>query len=354
MSKCKEPNVEILNAKSLHLKAYADEGLPGDEHFEIVESKVDPSSLQDGEICVSAMVMSVDPYLRSGIKSGRGKNLGDVMSGFIAGKVLASKNKEWVVGDLYGAAMPFSTIQIVSEKAMKNTIIWKLTGRVTEDEISYGIGLLGMPGSTAYGGLIDILRPIEGQTIFVSGAAGAVGSAVGMIAKNIYSCKVIGSCGGPEKCKMVEEKFGFDATIDYRKCTDRKALTLALKEEAPDGIDMYFDNVGGMHFEAAFDSLRQHGRIAVCGGISNYNSANPPPCAIDPIKMIYSHQRIEGFVCMPWLKGLKGNFHEDMHTWLKEGKVVAQETHFKGIENWPTAFKGLFTGANKGKAVVLV
>lgn len=344
----------VLNAKTLQLKANCDEGLPGDEHFEIVESKVDHGALEEGEICVSSMVMSVDPYLRGGIKTGRGKKPGDVMTGFVAGKVIASNNKEWVVGDLYGAALPFSTYQIVSAKAIKATVMWKLTGKVTEDKISCGIGILGMPGATSYGGLIDVLKPIEGQTIFVSGAAGAVGSVVGMLAKNVYKCKVIGSCGGPEKCKMVEEKFGFDATIDYKKCKDREALTAALKEKAPDGIDMYFDNVGSMHFEAAFDSLRPHGRIAVCGGISNYNLAKPPTCAIDPMAMIYSFQRIEGFVCQPWLSGAKGNFHKDMPGWLKEGKVVVQETHFKGIENWPTAFKGLFTGANKGKAVVLI
>jgi NADPH-dependent curcumin reductase CurA len=142
---------------------------------------------------------------------------------------------------------------------------WKLTGLIDENDIGLGIGILGMPGSTAYGGLIDVLRPNKGETIFISAASGAVGSLVGMIAKNIYECKVIGSVGGPEKCALVKEKFGFDHAIDYKKCNSADELSAALKAVAPEGIDMYFENVGGMHFEVAFNSLRNGGRMAICG-----------------------------------------------------------------------------------------
>ena len=211
-----------------------------------------------------------------------------------------------------------------------------------------------MPGSTAYGGLIDILRPVRGEVIFISAASGAVGSVVGMIAKQVFGCTTIGSCGGPDKCKLIKEKFGFDYAIDYKTCSDAEELKAALKEAAPDGIDMYFENVGGIHFDAAFASLRQGGRIAVCGAISQYNLSNTPGNNINIMNMIYSAQRIEGFVCAPWLSGKKGNFLNDMAGWYKEGKIVEQETVTDGIENWPVAFQSLFTGANRGKVVVRV
>ena len=255
-----------------------------------------------------------------------------------------------------GRAGPFSTAQVVSEEELRMGC-WKLSGKVTDTTISYGIGVLGMPGSTAYGGLIDILRPKQGETIFISAASGAVGSLVGLIAKNIFNCTVIGSCGGPQKCEIVTKELGFDHVIDYKLPENCSAEGLAnsLKAVAPDGIDMYFENVGGIHFEAAMANLRAGGRVAVCGAISEYNQAAPPQLVIKSVaNMIYKAQRVEGFVCMPWLFQQKGNFHEDMYQWLSEGKVVVKESFFHGIESWPTAFRALFTGENIGKVVVKV
>lgn len=343
--------MSVLEAKTVHLKTLVDGVAPGPEHFEIKETKVDTNDIKDGEICVRAMVMSVDPYLRGGIKTGGTKKVGDAMSGFISGKVIASKSADWKENDLIGMSANFSTVQIADTR---KTVAWKLTDIVTEENISHGIGILGMPGSTAYAGLLDVLKPEEGQTIFVSGAAGAVGGFVGQLAKKLKNCKVIGSCGGPEKCKLVKEKFGFDECIDYKTVSNTEELKAALKHVAPDGIDMYFENVGGMHFEAAFESLRPHGRIAVCGGISNYNSTTVNKIKMNPSQMIYNFQRIEGFVCFPWLSGKKGNFLKDMAGWVNEGKIVIEETVYNGIENWPVAFNGLFIGANKGKAVLKV
>ena len=191
----------------------------------------------------------------------------------------------------------------------------------------------------------------EGQTIFVSAAAGAVGSVVGQIAKNICNLKTIGSAGGAEKCELIK-KFGFDHTVDYKSVSNAEELKAKLAEAAPDGIDMYFENVGGMHFDAAFASLAKNGRIAVCGGISQYNEENAAKQSVELMKMIYSFQRIEGFITWPWLVGQKGNFLVDMAKWWKEGKVVAEETFFEGIENWAVGFQSLFTGANKGKVVI--
>lgn len=211
-----------------------------------------------------------------------------------------------------------------------------------------------MPGSTAYGGLIDILRPKKGETVWVSGAAGAVGGMVGMLAKNVFGCRVIGSAGGPEKCKMVVEKFGFDECVDYKACRSTKELIMALRKVSPKGIDMYFENVGGMHFEAAMSCLRPKGRVAVCGVISGYNDAKLPPNKVNLGNMIYTGQRIEGFECSPWLLGKRGNFLQDMAKWVQEGKVTIQETRFEGLESFGSAFRALFVGGNTGKVVVRV
>lgn len=348
--------LDTFTTKSVTLNSPLEEGLPGPEHFTIIESTVTADELEEGDILVQVLAMSADPYLRGSIKSG-GHNAtapGQVMSGFVSGKVAISKHPDWQVGDFIGGSMKFATFQVVKSPALaKGGMIWKLTGLIADESaISYGIGVLGMPGSTAYGGLIDVLRPLKGETIFISAASGAVGALVGQIAKHLYDCVVIGSCGGPAKCALAKDTFGYDHVIDYKTCENVEQLIAALKSVAPDGIDMYFENVGGMHFEAAMATLRPYGRVAVCGQIAEYNKGSPHVCAFEPMKMIYTCQRIEGFVCHAWLTGKKGNFFSDMAEWLQEGKVKVQETFFEGIDSWPLAFQSLFTGGNTGKVVV--
>lgn len=280
---------------------------------------------------------------------------GDCMVGFIAGRVVASNHSNWVVGDLFGGSLPFCTVQVVTADQLKNGALWKLTHVLDEAHISYGIGILGMPGSTAYGGLIDVLQPKAGETIWVSGAAGAVGGLVGQIAKNVVGCKVIGSAGGGAKCNMVTNFYGFDACVDYKQATDAASLAAAVKSASGgQGIDMYFENIGGMHFEAALANLRPRGRIAVCGTISVYNESKPVQEKISVSSLIYNTTRIEGFVCHPWLTGARGNFLSDMAKWLKEGKLRVEETTFDGIDKWPEAFQALFLSKNSGKVVVRV
>jgi NADPH-dependent curcumin reductase CurA len=345
-----------MGAKAIVLKSYADEGLPTEDHFEIMELEI-PPLLIEGSIQIKVLAMSADPYLRGRINSRSPMKypLGETMSGFVVGKVVASlNNPNWAEGDLFGGSLPFMTVQTLTPKVLQSSLLWKLTGLLEESEITLGLGIMGMPGSTAYGGLIDVLRPNNGETIFISAASGAVGSIVGMLAKRLYNCTVIGSCGGAEKCALIKEKFGFDHAIDYKTLSTAEELIAALKEVAPNGIDMYFENVGGIHFDAAYASLRPHGRIAVCGGISQYNEANPALNAINPMKMVYTFQRIEGFISLPWLSGKKGNFVQDMHRYYREGLVVSQETYFDGIEHWVDGFQSLFTGTNVGKVVVRI
>lgn len=335
-------------SKCVHIKGPILSGVPGPEHFEIISSEA-KSCTAEGEIRLEARVLSADPYLRGGCKT---KKAGEAMAGFVAGVVVESKAAKFPVGSLVGTSANFATDQIVDTT---KTVIWDLTPHIDESQISLGIGVLGMPGSTAYGGFIDVLRPKEGETLWVSAAGGAVGSLVGQLAK-IKGCVAVGTCGGDEKCAMVQDKFGFDHAVDYKKCADAEALTAAIKEAVPEGVDMYFENVGGMHFAAALKLLKTRGRIAVCGSISKYNlaSGETPGDELNIMQLIYSFQRIEGFMCMPWLSGKQGNFLEDMSGWVKEGKITVEETFFEGIESWPLAFQALFTGGNKGKVVVRV
>jgi len=366
-------------ARTVMLSALIPEGMPTREHFTIAESPA-PVAENLGDVLLQVLAMSADPYLRSGCKTGE---VPRPMTGFCAGKVIASKNADWPVGSLMGVASAFSTLQVLSAKALSRTISWNLSDVITEEQISLGVGVLGMPGATAYGGLIDVLRPKApkegeaGETLFVSAAAGAVGGLVGQIAKTQYNCTVIGSCGGAAKNALIVEKYGFDKAIDYKSIDSslpreeqRAALVAKLREAAPKtnkgehgGIDMYFENVGGIHFEAAMETLNDHGRVAVCGAISEYNyggnglTGTAPKNEIKISTMIYSFQRIEGFVCMPWLSGARGTFLKHMSTWVKAGDIKVEETFFDGVEAWPDAFAALFKqskegGSNTGKVVV--
>mmetsp|Transcript_28317 Transcript_28317/g.74336 ORF Transcript_28317/g.74336 Transcript_28317/m.74336 type:complete len:353 (+) Transcript_28317:184-1242(+) len=345
------------SAKTVTLIEHIPEGIPGPEHFAIHQTAAPTAAaLQDGEVLVRVTHMSADPYLRSGCKSeAKGGAVPRPMKGFVVASVVESKRPGVEAGDLIGADLPFTTIQVLP----KGAFLWSLGKHLSPERASLGVGILGMPGSTAYGGLLGVLRPKKKlgpadapETIWISGAAGAVGSLVGQIAKQIFGCTVIGSCGGPDKGKLIKTKFGFDHAIDYKMVSTAEELAAKVKECAPEGIDMYFDNVGGLHFEAAMMVLRKRGRVAICGAISRYNKAERQPERFFPADMIYNFHRIEGFTCLPWLTGAQGNFLEDMAGWLQDGKLVVEETVFDGIEQWPLAFRALFTGANTGKVVI--
>jgi NADPH-dependent curcumin reductase CurA len=307
------------------------------------------------------MAMSADPYMRGALRTDRpgGKGVGEPLVGFMAGKVTGSKCAEYPVGTLLGLRAPLCTVQVLSAADLAAQPVWKLDGLLAEEAISRGVGALGMPGATAYGGLVDVLAPKEGEVLLVTAASGAVGALVGQIAKHKFGCRVIGTTGGAEKAALLVDHFGFDAAIDYTAVgSDRAALAAAIAEAAGEGgkVDMVFESVGGAFFEAAFDCLGKGGRIAVCGGISLYGgaAAEPTPVKVDPLKMIYAAQRVEGFVCTPWLVGARGEFLKDMHAWLQEGWLKADETVFDGVEAYGEAFASLFNGKHTGKVVIKI
>jgi NADPH-dependent curcumin reductase CurA len=323
----------MISCRTLILKEPCEYGIPESSNFSIVDSVLDPSALpSEGGLLLRAQYFSADPYLRGHVRSGRPSSIspGSPIRGFISGRVEASTIDGWKEGDLFGASLPFSTVQIVSLQTLRSTAMWKLTEFINESQLSLGLGVLGMPGATAYGGLMDVLRPIKGETILVTAASGAVGQLVGQLAK-LKGCKVIGTAGGPEKCKLLMEKFKFDAAIDHKSCSSPAQLEALIRSAAPEGLHLVFENVGTSTFETAF-------RL----------------CSIDPMQMIYTAQRIEGFVCTPWLVGARGNME-----WLrvfaemvKSGEIKTTETIYDGIEKWTQAFQDLFTGVNVGKVVI--
>ena len=289
-------------AQTLSLARPIPSGIPSADDFSVstAETILNSTDIPEGSVLVKLTALSADPYMRSGVKTGKA---GDVIRGFVTGTIVESNgNSSWSVGDTFGAHLPFTSIQVV-DPAKTAFGMWPLKNFLTEQNIQLGLGLFGMPGSTAYGGLIDILQPLQGETIFISAASGAVGSLVGLLAKKMYNCRVIGSAGGPEKCKVLLDLGYFDAALDYKQHSTADSLTESLKKAAPDGIDMYFENVGGIHFDAAFRSLRTKGRIAICGcircvvegekrkGVGTTNKSNSYPITSSPYHIAASTTR---------------------------------------------------------------
>jgi NADPH-dependent curcumin reductase len=271
-----------LTAHTITLAASINEGIPSADNFRVVSSAAPTAdALTDGDLLIRATHFSADPYQRSSIRSDRpnAKKVGEALTGFISGVVVASQNAAWVAGDLFGASLPLTTIQVVTPAILSRTVFWKLTGFCTEDKLSLGVGVLGMPGATAWGGLLKILRPVASQVLLVTAASGAVGQLVGQIAGKVKGCRVIGTAGGPEKCAALKDKFGFAEAIDYKSlAAGTQSLVEAIRKAAPEGLDMVFENVGGAHFEAGFQCLRAGGRVAVCGGIDAYCKGSIVSC----------------------------------------------------------------------------
>ncbi|MER7987182.1 NADP-dependent oxidoreductase [Streptomyces noursei] len=318
------------------------QGWPTPDDFALREAAL--PELGDGQILVKNLHFSVDPYMRGRMNDVKSYvppfQLDQPMDGGAVGEVLASRAEGFAVGDhvLHGLGWREHAVVDAARTARVDASLAPLTAY---------LGVLGMPGLTAYAGLLAVADFKEGDAVFVSGAAGAVGSEVGQIARLKGASRVIGSAGSDEKVRMLTEEYGFDAAFNYKNGD----VTEQLKAAAPDGIDVYFDNVGGDHLEAAISALNVHGRVAICGMISMYNATEPSPAPRNMPLVIGKRLRLEGLLVSDH-QALQSQFVEEVSAWIRSGELKYGETKVSGIENGVEAFLGLLRGANTGKMIV--
>ena len=319
-------------------------GMPTEGDFELAETPIPTPS--HGQVLVRNIYMSVDPYMRGRMYDRESYvppfQIGETLSGGAVGQVVSSNNNpRFQAGDFVNNFSGWRE--------------WFTTGggELTKIDAVPGIpiqaylGAFGMPGLTAYGGLLRTGALKDGERVFVSAASGAVGAVVCQIAKN-KGCYVVGSAGSDEKCEWLKREARVDEAINYRTAGD---LTAALKRAAPEGIDVYFENVGGAHLDAALANMRMHGRIAVCGMIEQYNATSPQLGPANIINVIPLRLTIKGFIVTDFMD-MMPDFIRDMSAWRQAGKMNWQETIDDGIENAPRAFLKLFKGENFGKMLV--
>lgn len=311
----------------------------------LVEEDLPP--LKDEEFLCKAICLSVDPYMRAYAER---YPVGTIMPGSQVAEIIESKNPNYKVGQNVVGYFGWRTYTISDGKdstlpgAEKPYIIPDFQGL----PLSLAIGVLGMPGNTAYFGLLEICQPKEGETVVVTGAAGAVGSIVGQIAR-IKGCRSIGFAGSDSKCKWLKDELKFDAAYNYKKIS----VADALKEAAPNGIDCYFDNVGGEMSSEIIRHMNTFGRIAVCGAISSYNAKEIPKATAIQTSLVFKQLKMEGFVVHRWGNRWYEGINQNLK-WIKEGKLKYNETITEGFNNMPAAFIGMLKGDNVGKAVIKV
>ncbi len=317
-------------------------GWPTPADFELVESAL--PEVGEGQVRVRNVAMSVDPYMRGRMSDATSYaapyELGAAMEGGAVGVVEASRSGAVAVGDHVLHAKGWREVAVVDASAVRVVDVSAVPATAY-------LGVLGMTGLTAYAGLTRVAEITPGDVVFVSGAAGAVGSVAGQVAKALGASRVIGSAGSAEKVRHVIDDLGFDAAFSYRD----GPVSRQLREAAPDGIDVYFDNVGGEHLEAAIGSLRLNGRIAVCGAISVYNDTEPAPGPRNLSRLIQTRGRIEGFLVGDhW--DLAGEYAQHANEWIADGRLQSRETFVDGIDHAVDAFLGVLRGDNTGKMVV--
>ena len=315
-------------------------GIPTSANFTLVRTELGP--LQDQQVLVRNLYMSVDPYMRGRMNDGKSYvppfELGKELDGGAVGEVVESRAKGFKPGDAVTSNFGWRNYFIASPKELR---------RVKREiqPLSIHLGALGMTGMTAWVGL-NLVEVKAGDVIFISGAAGAVGNVAGQLAK-LRGCRVIGSTGSGKKVQFLREQCGFDIAFDYKVGPVIEQLNV----EAPDGIDVYFDNVGGEALEAALSTLRPHGRIIACGGISNYNEEKPQPGPSNLFNMITKRLTMKGMIVFDWLDHQK-EFEKEVGGYLQSGKLKNKETVVEGLDQAEGAFIGLFEGNNVGKMVV--
>ena len=323
------------------------EGLPKTSTFTLLAAEAPAPAA--GQIQVRNSWMSVDPYMRGRMVDRKSYippfQIGELLQGGAVGTVTASAHPDYAEGDLVMSMAGWREAFTAPPGAVMATKLPRSTGLPE----SAFLGVAGMPGLTAYAGLLRIAALKEGDTVFVSGAAGAVGSTVVQIAK-IKGCTVIGSAGGAEKVAFVRE-IGADACVDYRAAGGYDGLLAGLQAAAPKGIDVYFDNVGGDHLQAAIELAKPFGRLALCGMISQYNDTEPTPGPHNLLQIIGKQLKVQGFIVSSHAD-LQPRFIRDIAGWVAAGRMTFRDTVLEGIEAAPEAFLGLFKGVNTGKMLV--
>ncbi len=334
-----------VKSREIRLKSRP-KGMPTAENFELAVTDLpDPA---DGEILVRNVWMSVDPYMRGRMTDRKSYippfQLGKAMEGGAVGEVIASNNPAFSVGDyVVGFDGGWKEYYLSSGKGL-------MKADPAMAPLSAYLGVLGMPGMTAYVGLMRIGELKEGDTVLVSAAAGAVGSIACQIAR-ARGCRVIGIAGGEGKCAWLKSELGVDETVDYKAAADFQALQAAFDKACPDGVDVYFENVGGDLLTAALNVMKPFGRIVMCGLISVYNAETPQPGPWNLFHVVAKRLKMQGFIVSDH-NDILPQFTADMAKWLKEGRIKYKETVYEGIEKAPDAFLGLFSGANTGKMLV--
>lgn len=325
------------------LLASRPDGEPVEADFRIESSPI--SEPGNGQVLVRTIYLSLDPYMRGRMRAGpsyaAALQIGDVITGGAVGEVVASNSSEFAVGDIVNAHLGWQAYGVAAPGDLR---------RVDPSlaPISTAVGVLGMPGSTAYFGLLEIGEPKPGETVVVSAASGAVGALVGQIAR-IKGCRAVGIAGSDAKCAYVRDELGFDSVINYKT----EDVGAALDAACPDGIDVYFDNVGGAILDAVLNRINIGARIAICGMISEYNHTEPELAPRPTRALLTKQARMEGF-----LMGQFADRHEDgrrqMAEWLRDGRLKYKEDFVDGLQRAPRAFIGLLRGENFGKLIVRV
>jgi NADPH-dependent curcumin reductase len=317
-------------------------GLPTPENFGMDDGPVPEPG--DGEVLTRTLWLSLDPYMRGRMNAGKSYaapvSVGGVMVGGTVGRVLASRDPGFTDGDLVVGPGGWQDYAAISGQRLR-----KLDPTLAP--VSTALGVLGMPGMTAYVGLLDVGQPRAGETVVVSAASGAVGSVVGQIAK-IRGCRVVGVAGGPAKCEYVVNTLGFDSCVDHRE----QGLQAALDRACPNGVDIYFENVGGAVQQAVWPLLNSFARVPICGLVAQYNDAVPMP-GPNLGSVLSKRLTVRGFIVSDHA-GRSNEFLRALSTWVREGRIKYREDIVEGLERAPEALIGLLQGRNFGKLLVRV
>ena len=302
----------------------------------------------DGGVLVKTLYLSLDPAMRGWMNEGKSYippvALGDVMRAGGVGKVIASNNPRFAIGDHVSAGLGVQEYCVIDEIAMDRFGLAKID--LGMGSLTQWLNALGMPGMTGYFGLLETGQPRPGETVVVSGAAGAVGQTVGQVAK-IMGCRVVGIAGGRDKCAFVVNELGYDACVDYKAGSVKDGL----KQHCPNGVDVYFDNVGGDILDLVLTRINRRARIVICGAISQYNNTTPVKGPANYLSLLVNRARMEGIVVFDWADRY-GEAVARIAQWMREGKFKSREDVVTGLDNFPDALNLLFSGGNFGKLVL--